>query len=166
MKCSTRGLVLGALLIAPLTLVAQGPPPVRGEAVRQRIEQVFANRLRQELGLSADQMDKVGAVLTDWGSKRRGLEDEERGLRQALDGQLRPGVAANSDSVTRVIDRLLQNRVEYAQSFQGEMRDLAPMLTPVQRAQFMRLRDQVLRRVQDLQDQRPVPGRPVRPGAQ
>jgi hypothetical protein len=63
-----------------------------------------------------------------------------------------------------VVDRLLQNRVEYAASFQGEMRALAPILTPVQRAQFLRLRDTILQRVRELQEQRPVPGRPVRSG--
>ena len=160
-----RGIVLGALVLSPATGSAQGVPGERAERLRDRVETVFTSRLQQELGLTEAQTQQVGEVLTRWGETRRELEQEERGLRRALDGQLRPGVAANSDSVTRLIDRLLQNRVEYAESFQGEMRALAPMLTPVQRAQFLRLRDTILRRVRELQEQRPVPGRPVRPGA-
>ncbi len=166
MRMTTRGFVLGAVLLFPAMLTAQnGAPPPR-QMLRQRVEAVFMTRLKQDLGLDEAQAQKVGAVLADWGDKRRDLEVQERGLRRALDGQLRPGVAAERDSLTRIVDGLLQNRVDYARSFQGEMRDLAPLLSPVQRAQFLRLRDELLRRVQELQDQRPVPGRPVRPGGQ
>lgn len=165
MRKMTRGLILGALVLAPGALTAQDNGPPR-QMLRQRVEAVFMTRLRQELRLDDAQARKVGAVLTDWGGKRRELEIQERGLRQALDGQLRPGVAANGDSLTRVVDGLLRNRVAYAESFQGEMRDLAPLLTPVQRAQFLRMRDQLLRRVQELQDQRPAQQRrPGPPGA-
>lgn len=165
MRTMTRGFVVATLLIAPISLSAQGVPGDRPERVRERIEAVFANRLKQELRLSDAEAQQVGAVLTEWGETRRGLEQEERALRRALDGQLRPGVAANGDSLSRVIDRLLQNRVEYAESFQGEMRALEPILSPVQRAQFLRMRDMILQRVRELQEQRPVQGRPVRPGA-
>jgi hypothetical protein len=43
-------------------------------------------------------------------TKRRAMEQEERDLRQALQGQLRPGVAANSDSVSRIVNQLLISR--------------------------------------------------------
>lgn len=160
MRTTSRALLVAALFGVPPLLAAQGG--ARPAQVRQRIEQVFMTRLRQDLNLSAEQADKVGAVLTDWGGKRRDLEDQERDFRRALDGQLRPGVAADSDSLTRLVDGLLQNRVAYAQSFQSEMRDLTPILTPVQRAQFLRLRDNLLQRVRDLQDQRRE-GPPVGP---
>jgi hypothetical protein len=164
MRTMVRALLVGALVAIPSGLVAQEAPGERAERLRDRVEAVFVTRLRQDLGLNDAQTQQVGAVLTEWGATRRQLEVEERALRRALDGQLRPGVAADGDSVTRVVDRLLQNRVEYAASFQGEMRALAPILTPVQRAQFLRLRDTILQRVRELQEQRPVPGRPVRSG--
>ncbi len=164
MRTLGRTLLLATLVLAPGALVAQAATGERADQLRERIERMFTNRLRQDLGLSDAQVVQVGAVLTEWGSVRQRLEEEERALRRALDGQLRPGVAANADSVTRVIDRLLRNRVEYAESFQAEMRALGPILSPVQRAQFLRLRDELLRRVRELQEQRPVQGRLVRPG--
>lgn len=164
MRFVMRGMMVAALVGAPTVLPAQGAPGERAEQLRERIERMFANRLRQDLGLGEAEAQQVGGVLAEWGDTRRQLEQEERTLRRALDGQLRPGVAANSDSLTRLIDRLLQNRVEYAESFQGEMRAMAPLLTPVQRAQFLRLRDQLLQRVRELQEQRPGAVRPGRPG--
>jgi hypothetical protein len=129
--------------------------------LRGRVETAFLGQLSQRLALTADQRTAVERVLTEWGGRRRELESEERVLTGALNGQLRPGVAAQGDSVARVIDLLLANRVRHAESFQGEMRDLEPILTPVQRAQFLMMRDEIFRRIRELQDGRPAQGRPV-----
>jgi hypothetical protein len=123
------------------------------------VETAFATRLQQELGLDAATSERVRTVLTEWGGSRQALEVEERQLRVALQRQLRPGIAADADSVSKLIDRLMANRVAYAESFQGEMRALSPLLTPAQRGQFLLLRDQVLQRVRAIQAER---GTPVR----
>lgn len=83
-----------------------------------------------------------------------------RRLQDALDGELRPGVAANADSVSRMIDRMGQNRVAYAESFRDEMRDLAPVLSPIQRGQYLIMRDRLLQRIRELQDNRQPAGGP------
>jgi hypothetical protein len=70
-------------------------------------------------------------------------------------GELRPGVAANPDNVSRFVDGLNVNRVAYAETFRDEMKELAPILSPVQRGQFQVARDRLLQRVRDLQSQRP-----------
>jgi hypothetical protein len=118
------------------------------------IEGAFAARLQRELGLDAPTYGHFREVLSEWGRVRAGLDVVEQQLRVALNRQLRPGVAASADSVTGLIDRLLQNRVEYAQAFQGEMRALDPLLTPVQRGQYLQLRDQLLQRVRQIQAER------------
>lgn len=145
-----------ALCVAAPLAAQDRTPPMRP----QMIEQAFAQRMQQQLGLDQATADKVRAVLTEWGGQRRELETEERQLHRALERQLRPGVAANADSVSRAIDQLLQNRVAYAETFQAEMRELAPVLSPVQRAQFLMMRDQILRRIRELQEARPLPGNP------
>lgn len=155
----TLAFVLTAVVATPLT--AQVRPGDGAPGLRRNIEQALTNRLRQELGLTSEQTDRVGKVLGESGEARRVLEVEERQLRMALHSQLRPGVAAHADSVSRLIESLLQNRVAYAESFQGEMRQLVPILTPVQRGQFLLLRDQILQRVRELQENRPAVGRPA-----
>lgn len=156
------GLVLLVMCVAP-SLGAQGATP-RNQALRGRIEAAMMQQITQQLALTAEQQPRVERVLTEWGERRRLLEAEERQLRLSLGRQLRPGVAANVDSTAAMVDRILQNRVDYAESFQGEMRELAPILSPVQRGQFLMVRDQVLRRIRELQEGRAATGGTLRPG--
>ncbi len=138
--------------------------PVRAERLRQMVEQRFGERLREELGLTDDQATKVRVALGGLAARRRGMEQEERRMRQALAFQLRPGVAANADSVAKLVDALTNHRVAYAQTFKDEMRELAAILNPVQRGQYLLTRDRLMQRVQELQQGRPqAPVGPFRP---
>lgn len=167
----SKRLVLALLLVVgavPLSAqVRQGPPgagrggPPRAAALRGQIEETFMRRAADELGLSEEQSAKMSRIVLAAGERRRDLEDEQRRLQVALDGQFRPGVAANADSVNRMIDRLGQNRVSYAESFRDEMKELQPILTPVQRGQFLKMRDRLLQRIRELQENRGAP--PARP---
>lgn len=161
-----RALALAGLLLAgigggtiPAAAQDTAPNPVRAERLRREIEERFGERLKQELALSDDQAVKVRAALAGMAVRRRGFELHERRLRQALAGQLRPGVAANPDSVAKLVDALTAGRVVYAETFRDEMRELGAILTPVQRGQYFLLRDRLMQRVQEILEQRP-PGAP------
>ena len=45
-------------------------------------------------------------------------------------------------------------RVRYAETWRDEMTELSRFLTPVQRAQLYLMRDRLLRRVQEIRDER------------
>ena len=168
-------IILGALLAAPAAAAgAQDsmPDPARAERLRQQFEQRFGERLKEELGLTDEQASKLQVSLAGLAARRRAMEQDERRMRQALAAQLRPGVAANSDSVAKLVDALTSHRVAYAQTFKDEMRDLSTILNPVQRGQYMMLRDRLMQRVQEIiQDraarpnalQAPLRRRPTRP---
>ena len=143
------------------TMLTQ-PDPLRAERLRQQIEQRFGERLREELGLTDDQAAKLRVSLATVAARRREMEVEERKLRQALAFQLRPGVAANSDSVAKLVDALTNHRVAFAQTFRDEMRELSTILNPVQRGQYLLLRDRLMQRAQELQQNRLNPG-PLQP---
>jgi hypothetical protein len=147
------------------TVEVEGP---RAAQLREMIEARFAERLTVELGLSDEQAVKVKGVLSSWAAKRRGIERQEQRIRQALVGSMRPGVAADDRAVTRLVDDLLTSRMAYVQSFKDELVDLTPILSAVQRAQYVLLRDRLLQRVQEIRTQRGAnqllgPGRRVRP---
>ena len=140
--------LLGLLMLvggtAPAVAQDSTLAPRTGSAeMRQRIEARFTERVKTDLGLTEEQTAKLRQVADDWFDKRRAMEAEERDLRQALQGQLRPGVAANSDSVTRIVNHLLDLKVKYAESYREENKQLG-FLTPVQRAQYYSLRERLL----------------------
>ncbi|MGH7523381.1 MAG: hypothetical protein ACREK8_03655 [Gemmatimonadales bacterium] len=156
-KVWTAGLVLA--VVAAGSAAAQRPGNARQggrrAALLEGINQAFLNQVTSEMALTPEQLPKFRRVVTQWAQRRAALEAEESELRQALKRELTPGVAANPDSVSRFVDALNANRVTYSESFRDEMRELAPILTPVQRGQFQLRRDQLLQRVRDLQLQRP-----------
>ena len=153
-------MVLGGLL--GIVSLARGqdtmPDPLRAARLREQIEIRFGERLKEELGLTDEQAAKLRITLAAIAARRRGMEQDERRLRQALAAQLRPGVAANSDSVAKLVDALTAHRVAYAQTFRDEMRELAGQLNPVQRGQYLLLRDRLAQRAMELQQTRMNPG--------
>jgi hypothetical protein len=148
---------LAALVIVAAPSRAQEPAPARPrlEELRRRVRERFAERIQQDLNLTSDQMRRLRVTAGTFGGRRRDLEARQRALRDALAGQLRPGIAASPDSVARLTDELMALRVRYAESFRDEQAELAQYLDPVQRARLTVLRDRLVQRAQDFRHRRP-----------
>lgn len=153
---------MAALLLAatPTLLAGQGGGDDldRAGALRRRIEERFTARVKEELGLNDAQAARLRETVGQYFLQRRGLEQDERRLRLALSGQLRPGVAADKDSVAKLTNGLVDLKIRYAQTYRDEMHDLSAFLDPVQRAQFFILRERLLERVREVLDRRGVGG--------
>ena len=156
--------VVAFSLSLPAAVVAQEGPPPRGPMLRRELEQRFAAQMREQLQLSGDQEARVRGIMSGYAEKRRGLENDERAMRRALNGQLRPGIAANADSVAKLVDAISAARVSYARLIQDEMRELGTVLDPVQRGQLFLMRDRVLQRVREMRDAARARGEPRGPG--
>jgi len=112
-----------AVFAAAPTVRAQdtlNPDPRAAERLRLQIEQRFGQRVKEELGLTDDQASRMRVAMATIAARRREMEQDERKMRQALAFQLRPGVAANSDSVAKLVESLTNHRVAYAQTFKDE----------------------------------------------
>jgi Spy/CpxP family protein refolding chaperone len=157
------------LLFAAIVSLAAGTAPARAqeaapdrprlEELRRRVRERLSERIEQELKLTPEQMSRLRATVGDYAGRRREIQSRQRELRQALAGQLRPGIAATPDSVARLTDELLAVRVNYAETFRSEQHEMAKYLDPVQRAKLMLLRDRLLNRAQEFRRRRPFPGR-------
>lgn len=156
-----------ALAVGSGPVLAQddGDDSPQAAAMRQQIETRFGAQIQQVLGLTDQQAVQLRATLGVYGPKRRAMEREERAIKQGLQGQLRPGVAANADSVARLTDRLLALKVSYAQTFVDEDRELAKFLTAVQRAQFQVMRERLMARIEEIRQQRQQQRMQAGPGA-
>jgi hypothetical protein len=138
----------------------------RSQQLRAQIEQRFGQRVQTELGLTDQQMDRVRTAERNSRDRHQALNDREQDLRRAVGQQLKPGVAANADSLSRLLEAIAANHVSRAQEEQQEMRDLAQFLTPVQRARLLIMRQALMQRVQAIREGRwnPPAGRPGLPG--
>jgi hypothetical protein len=138
----------------------------RAQQLRTQIEERFGQRVQTELGLTDQQMDRLRASERNSRDRHQALADREQDLRRAVGEQLKPGVAANADSLGRLLDAIAQNHVSRAQEEQQEMRDLGQFLTPVQRARLLIMRQALMQRVQAIREGRwsAPAGRPGFPG--
>jgi hypothetical protein len=141
------------VLVSPLAAQELNDDP-RASDLRRQIEERFTARVKEELALTDQQTTRMKSTVRDWFLKRRDMEDENRRLRDAMAGQLRPGVAANKDSVAKLTDAMLDLKVRYAQSFKDEIKEMSGYLDPLQRAQFMVLRERLIERVREVREQR------------
>ena len=156
-------ILLGLCTFVPASGAAQEPATpdsARAEQLRQEIESRFAARVREQLGLTDDQSRRMERTVRDYFRKRRALEVEEQGLRRDAAAELRPGVAADTDRLSRVLDQLIDVRIRYAQSYRDESRELATYLTPVQRGQYFMMRERLFDQVREFQRQRGGPRQP------
>lgn len=151
-----------AVLLVP-GLAAQQRDTAEAGRLRAQIEQRFTERVQQELQLSADQTAKLRATHERFGARRRTLMQQQMERRRALDGQMQPGVAANSDSVKKLMDGLRAGRMEMVKLEQDEDQEMSGYLTPVQRARYHQMREHLMRRVGEMRGQRQG-GRGMGPG--
>jgi Spy/CpxP family protein refolding chaperone len=154
-----RGLGLIALLIAVAPLGAQEPP--LAEALRRQVMERFLESFRAQAGLTPDQDRRFREVTQRSFERRRELEQRERAFWRALEGQMRPGVAADADSVTRLLDGLLALGQEKLDQTKTDQREYAAFLTPIQRAQLTLMWERFQRQVEQVR-QRQMQMRPGR----
>src|SRR3989449_3492729 len=144
------------------TLEAQTPSDTSGEAeaeqLRQQIRQRWNARVRQDLNLSDDQAAKLQGTEQKFTQQRVDLAQRQRAINDALRGQLQPGVAANSDSVRKLMDARDRNRAALAEIDRNENREVSGYLTPVQQARYQMMREQLRRRIQEIREQRRARG--------
>src|SRR2546429_8395523 len=151
---------LFVMLLAPAlpALEAQTPTDTSREAeaqqLRQQIRERWTARVRQDLNLSDDQAAKLQGTEQKFPQQRADLAPRQRAINEGLRGQLRPGVAANSDSVRKLMDARDRNRAALAEIDRNESREVSGYLTPVQQARYQMMREQLRRRIQEIRGQR------------
>jgi len=137
--------------------------PERMQALRMQVEQRWGLLVQTQLQLSDEQMGRLRQAMRANQDRRRDLGRRQMDLRLAIGQQLQPGVAANQDSLNRLMDAMGRIGVERAQSDQQFMRDLQ-FLTPVQRARLFVMQRAFEQRIQGIIRQRAA--RPGAPGFQ
>jgi hypothetical protein len=134
--------------------VARQQPAAGGRgALEQRFQERLATVMRERLGLNEDQVRRLGDVNRRFESQRRELFQSEReiriGMRKALSDS-----AANNDEVAGLMDRAIRLQRQRVDLLEAEQRELALFLTPVQRAKYFGLQEQIRRQMEEMRDRR------------
>ena len=176
-----RGLVVGSIamaaLAAPLHAQAgasraapgaarQGGAPQGRIQLEREVRARIHDMMRQRMGLDDAQVERLDATLRTFEARRRALLREERDARMTLRAAMGAGAGGAATArpddarISAALDTLLllqRRRIDLAEA---EQRELATFLTPLQRAQYFALQEN-LRRV--MEGGAP-PGAPGRPG--
>ena len=171
------GAVAMAALAAPLHAQAGGASRAAPGAARQggapqgriQLEREVRARIhdmmRQRMGLDDAQVDRLDATLRTFEAQRRALLREERDARMTLRAAMGSGAGGTASArpddarISAALDTLLllqRRRIDLAEA---EQRELATFLTPLQRAQYFALQEN-LRRVMEGGAPAGAPGRP------
>lgn len=160
--------VVASLLVAAAPAAAQridrlpARPGAQAQGGRDVLERQFRERLadvvRRRLNLNESQMRQLGQVNMRYERDRMMLLREERQMRQALRAEVLAGDSANQPRVAELLDRALRIQRQRLDITEREQRELAAFMTPVQRAKYVTIQDDLRRRMEEIRQQR-------RPGA-
>lgn len=150
---------------APLSAQRLDRAPARGAQpgqAREGLERQFRERLaevvRRRLNLNDGQMRQLGTVNDRYERERMMLLRQERQMRQALRAEVLVGDSADQTKVAGLLDQALRIQRQRLDLVEREQRDLAAFMTPVQRAMYVGIQDDLRRRIEDMRQNR-------RPGA-
>ena len=129
--------------------------PDQAALMRAQIEERFGQAIRSRLGLNDQQMERLRTVSRANEDRHRDFNQREADMFRAAMDQMKPGVAANQDSLARLLDGIAALRVQRAQSDQQELRELAQFLNPLQRVKLLVMRQQMMNRVEVIRRRRP-----------
>jgi len=143
----------------------QGPPPA-GDSTRpnranleQQVRERIAQVTKERLGATDQQMAKLQETNKKFDEKRRVVVDQERDVRMSLrDEMLRPD-SARQGQVAALLDRVIKTQRQRVDLQEQEQKELAGFLTPLQRAKYFALEQQVRQRVNQMRQMQGRGGR-------
>ena len=155
--CCGGWLVAGAQARPAASAPAQGS--AKSTPRRQQLEQQLRRRLwratKDRVGLTDAQMTRLGQTSQKFDGRRRTLNQAERAQRATLRTQILAGDKADQNAVAAALDQLHQLQRQRLDLQADEQKELATFMTPLQRAKYAALQEQVRRRVDSLRRQRP-----------
>jgi periplasmic protein CpxP/Spy len=126
---------------------------------RQQLEQQLRRRLwsvtKERVGLTDAQMTQLGQTTQKFDVRRRSVNQDERAQRMELRNQILAGDKADQSRIAAALDRLQQLQRQRLDIQGEEQAELAKFMSPLQRARYVALQEQVRRRVEALRRERP-----------
>jgi Spy/CpxP family protein refolding chaperone len=135
------------------------PRPGQGRPALERL----AAAVQRQLGLSNEQAAQLRDATRQFAVQREQLNRRERATRMELRAAVILGDSADQPRVARLLDDVVRMQRRRADLLAEEQRELAKILTPVQRAQFMAMQERAMRAAQQLRANREAQQRGLPP---
>jgi len=133
-------------------LAGQNAP--RRQQLEARLRQGLWRVTKNRVGLTDEQMTKLAQASRPFDVQRRQLAVQEREERLALRQEILAGQSADQQRIATSLDRVLDLQRRRAQLQIDEQRALGAFMSPLQRAKYAALQEQLRRRAENLRRQR------------
>ncbi len=163
-----RNTIIGtALVLVAVPLAAQERGGQGREVLRQAVVERFVQNYTQQAGLTEEQRAQFGQSLRSNFRQRQEFAMRRMQILRGIEEQMRPGVAANPDSVAALVEGLLTLEEESVAAARSEQEAYTAFLSPVQRGLLVIHNERLQRQIQNVQRrQGQPPRRNNRPGNQ
>lgn len=151
--------------VPAMELLAQGGPPQgrqqRGSMpsrndreMEQQVQRRIGAMLKERLSLTDEQLKQLEAVTQKLEHERRSVRSEEYRLRSSMRTQLLAGDSASNDTIALLLDRMPKLERRKIELMENEQKQLAAFLSPLQRARYLALQDEIRRNMDEIRDKR------------
>jgi Spy/CpxP family protein refolding chaperone len=121
------------------------------QALARQVRQRFATVIRRQLNLTDDQARQLQTVEQRYQKQRNGLLRDERATRVGLAAAMQDTAGTPDQSkIAQYLDDLVQAQHRRAALLDSEQKDLAGFLTPLQRAKYQALHEQLNQRIRQM----------------
>ena len=127
-----------------------GAQPNRNQQLQLQIRRSLWLVAKQRIGFSDDQMLHLERTSQRFDQQRRALAQEEKAQRVTMRSEILADSGANQDNIAAAIEQLHAVQQRRLDLQAEEQKEFATFMTPLQRAKFMALQEQVRRRLQEL----------------
>ncbi|MFY7921406.1 MAG: Spy/CpxP family protein refolding chaperone [Gemmatimonas sp.] len=158
-----------AIVSSASLATAQGTPPVgrpsrdmggwraddpRRAALERRFQERVERLVRERLQLTDEQSRKLRDVATRTEEARRALRRDEMQARRAMRDELEVGENANEARISELLEQMPTLERRRLDLMEQELKELSKFLSPLQRARYFALQDELRRGMQELQRRR------------
>lgn len=126
--------------------------PAQRDSLEMRVRRRMAEMMRTHLGLTDDQMRQLHASNRRFEGRRRALYDQERGIRSELRTELRSADTTRQAEIGTLLDRMIAVQRQRVDLMEAEQKELSNFMTPLQRARYFGMEEQIRRRMGEMRD--------------
>ncbi len=137
-------------------IAAQGAAGGSQQALARQVRQAFAGVVRQKLNLNDDQARQLQASDRRFTQQRNQVLQSERQARLGLKAAMEDSTGERDQGkIDQYMSQLVEAQHRRADILDAEQKEMAGYLTPLQRAQYQALHDQLNKRITQLRQSNP-----------